>query len=118
MWLLIAGGVPMLFIVVFGLVAIAAAARFAWAPGDGRWSHVAALATAVGFASIAGFAADMMSVAVHVGENPEWQTSDNFRVVVLEGFGESMSPLILGFAMVAAAALVTAVGMRRAPAPA
>ena len=116
MWLIIAGGVPMLFVAVFGLVSIAAAARYAYAPGDGRFSHIAALCASVAFASLAGFAADLMTVAVTVSGTDEWSSAGNLPVYVLAGFGESMAPLILGFSMVAGAAILTAIGLRRAPA--
>ena len=116
MWLLIAGGVPMVFVVVFGLVAVLAAARFAYAPGDGRFGHLVALCASVAAASLAGCAADLMAVAVHVSGNEEWTSSPDFPVIVLMGFGESMSPLILGFGLVAATAILSAIGLRRSPA--
>ncbi len=118
MWLILAGGTPVLFVIAFGLIGVATAARYAWAPGDGRIGHVVGLATAVVLASIAGFAADLMAVSVNVTGNPEWASSPELPLIVLAGVGESMSPLILGFSLVAVTALLTAVGLRRAPGPA
>lgn len=115
MWMILAGGVPVLFVIAFGLVGLAAAARFAWAPTNGRIGHIVSIATAVGFASLAGCAADLMTVAVRVTGNEEWAASPDVWLIVLAGIGESMSPLILGFSMVAVTALITAVGQRRLP---
>lgn len=116
MWLLIAGGVPMVFVVVFGLVSVLAAARYAYAPGDGRFGHLVALSGSVVAAAIAGCAADLMAAAMHIADNEAWTSGPDFPVYVLMGFGESMSPLILGFGLVAATAVLTAVGLRRSPA--
>jgi hypothetical protein len=116
MWIIAAGGVPVLFVIAFGLIGLATAARFAWSPGDGRIGHVAGICTAVAFASLAGFAADLMTVSVQVTGSEEWSHSPDLPLIVLAGFGEAMSPLILGFSLVAVTALVTAIGLRRAPA--
>ena len=113
MWLILAGGIPVVFVVAFGLLSIGAAARYAYAPADGRFGHIVALCSSVTFASLAACAADLMTVASSVSGNDEWANSPQMPVIVLAGFGEAMSPLILGFAMVSAAALLTAVGQRR-----
>jgi len=110
-----AGGVPVLFVIAFGLVSLGAATRFAWSPGSGQIAPIAALASSVGFASIAGFASCLMTVAMTVSGNDEWANSPDAWRIVLQGIGESMSPLILGFSMVAVTSLITAVGLRRAP---
>ncbi len=44
---------------------------------------------------------------------PEWANSPKVHLIILEGFGESMSPGILGFSLLALVALECAVGMRR-----
>jgi hypothetical protein len=115
-WLFLAGGAPMFVIVVFGLVAIAAAGRFAWAPGPGRFGHIAALCTSVAFASIAGSAVDLIVVANNVPQHPEWWADQpgGLGAIVLVGIGEALSPVVLGFSMISIAALITAVGLRRA----
>lgn len=112
-WLMIAGGAPMVGIVIFGLVAIVAAARFAARPTPGRMPYIGALAAAVFFSIPAAMAADFVAVTRAVSENPEWQSAENFKVIVLAGAGESLAPAILGFAVLAVIALVSAVGLRR-----
>lgn len=115
MWLLTAGGAPSLVIVFFSLVALLSAARFAWRPEPGRLAYLIGLSAAVLFASVAGVAACLATVAVHVAGNEEWAKSPDMPLIVLTGFGESMAPAILGFAFLTAIALTTSVGLRRLP---
>lgn len=115
MWFLLAGGLPGLVILVFGLVALAAAGRFAMAPDLVRLGHVAALCVGLFFASLAGVAACLAAVAVNVPAHPEWYADGDLALVVLAGVGESMMPAILGFSTIAAVALVSAVGLRKLP---
>lgn len=112
-WLLKAGGAPSFVTVVFGLVALVAAARFAWRPEPGRLAYIGGLGLAVLFASLAGVAADLAAVAVNVAGNEAWASSPELPVIVLMGFGESMAPAILGFSVLSVVALVSAVGLRR-----
>lgn len=114
----IAGGFPMVVVVVFGLVALGSAAHFAWSPVPGRVGHIAALCLSVLAASVAGVLACLMAVATNVTGNPEWASSPELHLILVAGVGESMTPGILGFAMVSAVALVTSVGLRRLPAEA
>ncbi len=116
MWLMTAGGAPSFVIVFFGLVALASAARFAWRPEPGRVGYLLALSAAVLFSSVAGVAAALASVAVHVAGNDEWAKSPDMPLIVLMGFGESMAPAILGFSLLSVIALVSSVGLRRLPA--
>lgn len=113
MWFFVAGGFPMIFVLVFGLVALAAAARFAWRPEAGRLGHIAALCVSVLFASLAGVAAAVLAVSVKVPANPEWANSPDLPLILLVGLGEALTPAVLGFSFVAVVALVTAVGLRR-----
>lgn len=112
-WLMIAGGMPMVVIVVFGLVALVAAARFAWTPVVGRLGHIVALSVAVLFASLAGVAADLIMVTIRVPSNPEWAQSPDLHLILLAGLGESLAPAVLGFSVLSVTALVTAIGVRR-----
>jgi hypothetical protein len=113
--LFIASGLPGVVIVVFGIVALAAAARFAIAPDVVRLGHIAAVCVALMFASFAGAAACFATVAEVVPQHPEWTADGQLGIVVLGGVGESLSPLILGFSTIAAVALITAVGVRKLP---
>jgi hypothetical protein len=54
-------------------------------------------------------------VSVKVPANPEMAASENLPIVLLVGLGESLTPAILGAAIVAVTALLVAVGLRRLP---
>lgn len=108
-----AGGFPMFLILVFGLVAVVNAARFAWAPGPGRVPYQVALGLTILFAGLGGTAVDLMTVAMHVPNNPEWANDPQVGLIVLMGFGESMTPTILAFGMLIAQTLLVALGLRR-----
>lgn len=109
----VGGGFPMVFIAVFGAVALAGAVRFALHPMPGRIGPVGAYGAAVALAAIAGVAVDLSFVArVASGED----IPDEMVVrIALMGFSESLAPAILGFAILSVVALVTAVGLRRMP---
>jgi len=109
----LAGGFPMVLIAIFGLVAAFAAVRFAMHPVARRLAHIGALCVALVFAGLAGVAVDLLAVATHVAASPEWSTSDQLPLVLLVGVGESMTPAILSFSVVAGTALVVALGLRR-----
>ena len=112
MWLLMAGGAPMIVIVLFGLVGSGAAARFAWQPELGRVPYIAALCLAVLCSIPASMAADWMAVATNVAGHVE-PSDPQFWLIVLEGSGEAMSPAIVGFSVLAVIVLVSAIGFRR-----
>lgn len=109
----LAGGFPMVLITLFGLLAAVAAVRFAVRPVARRLAHIGALCLALVFAGLAGVAADLLAVATNVAANPEWSQSDELPLVLLVGFGESMTPAILSFSFVAGISLVVALGLRR-----
>lgn len=107
------GGFPMFVIVVFGLLGVANAARFAWAPGPGRVPYLVAVGCAVLFAGLAGTAVDLFTVATHVPANPEWANSPDIHLILLQGLGESLTPTILASGLLVAQSLLTALGLRR-----
>lgn len=115
-WLMVAGGAPMVVIVLFGLLALLGAARFAWRPERGQLPWLGGLGAAVFFSALAGVAADLAAVGVNVSGNPELAGSDQLGLIVLAGVGESMAPAILGFGLLSLLSLVTSVGLRRLPA--
>jgi hypothetical protein len=49
------------------------------------------------------------------GESRRWPRADNLPIVLLVGLGESLTPAILGAAIVAVAALLVAVGLAAYP---
>lgn len=112
-WLITAGGAPMVVIVLFGLVALLVAARFAWRPDRAQLPWLGGLSAAVFFSIPAGVAADLATVCTQVPANPELAGSDQLPLIVMVGFGESMAPAILGFGVLSLVALVASVGLRR-----
>jgi hypothetical protein len=108
------GGIPMIFVLVFGLMAVAGGFQFARAPGRGDVRPHAALAFAVLCASVCGVLTDLTTVATQVPANPEWAESPDLHLILLIGLGESLAPGVLGFALVAVQALLVSFGLRRA----
>lgn len=107
------GGFPMFVIVVFGLLGVVNAARFAWAPGPGRVAYLVALGGAIFFAGLAGTATDLMTVAIKVPGNPEWAQSPDLPLIILTGIGESLAPVVLASGVLIAQTLLLALGLRR-----
>jgi hypothetical protein len=106
------GGVPMLFVVIFGLLTFLAAALFA-ARGDRRrvafitWMGLATLMSVGG-----GVCADLAAVGHHgLGRCAEMHIEP--ATCVLVGMAESMAPGIVGFTLLSLAGMLTAVGMSR-----
>src|SRR6185295_7833561 len=87
MWFILAGGFPMIVILVVGAIALVGAVRFAITPIAGRLPYLGALALAVAATSFAGTCADLLTVSVKVPANPEMATSDNLPIVLLVGLG-------------------------------
>lgn len=107
------GGFPMIVITVFGLVAVINAARFAWAPGPGRVPYQVAMGVAIALAGVGGMATGLMKVALTVPSRPEWANDPQVGLIVLQGFGESMSPIVLATGALIAQSLLMALGLRR-----
>ncbi len=105
------GGFPMVVIVVFGLVGIVNAARFAWAPSPGRVAYLTALGVAL--AGVGGMATDLIAVSVQVPAHPEWVAESGLGMIVLQGVGESLTPVVLASGMLIAQSLLVALGLRR-----
>lgn len=108
------GGFPMVVVVVFGLMGVASAARFAWAPGPARLPYLVALGAAVLFAGLGGSAVDLLAVSQHITGTPELAESPELLLYILTGLGEAMAPTILAAGILIAQALLTALGLRRA----
>lgn len=108
------GGFPMFVILVFGLLGAANAARYAWAPGPGRLPYLGALGGVIALAGFAGFAIDLMTVCTKVPANPEWAQSPDVGLILVQGFGESLSPVVFASGFLLAHGLLVALGLRRA----
>jgi hypothetical protein len=106
------GGGPMLFVLVFGGLTLAAAVAFA-ARGDRRrlgfitWMG---LATAL---SIAGGVSSDLAAVGHHGLSRCLEQHIEPAACLLIGMAESMAPGIVGFTLLSLAAMLTAVGMSR-----
>lgn len=107
------GGFPMMVITVFGLLGVVNSARFAWAPGPGRVGYLLAIGAAVAFAGVGGMAVDLYTVAMQVPRHPEWVEEGGLVMVLLQGFGESLTPVVLASGVLMAQALLLALGLRR-----
>jgi hypothetical protein len=104
----LAGGFPMVFILVFGAAAIALASSYAFTLRQGRKSGALWTMLATLLATLAGVALDMAATCNHITS----AASVNVQAL-LTGLGESLSPAILGCTLLAVAALITAIGVQR-----
>jgi len=106
------GGWPIWFTLLFGLITLAGAARFAISARRKHLGFVLGLAAATLFSTLNGVVADLAAVGHHM--NQRWdELSPNLVPALLQGFAESMSPGILGFTLLSLAALICAVGLSR-----
>jgi hypothetical protein len=103
----------MWFVLLFGAVAVAAAARFAWRPAPSRLDRIQQLSRAVAWAIVNGVASDLAAVASHIAARDDWAHSPDFALLVLQGVGESMSPAILGGGVLSVVSLLCAAGHAR-----
>jgi hypothetical protein len=102
------GGVPMLFILAFGLIGLGSSVYFSIAAkreirGFVRWMMMTTF-----LAVLAGTVADIGATCTYVAN----QTVFEARTLV-EGLGESMSPGIMGLALLTLTAMFVAVAERR-----
>jgi hypothetical protein len=111
-WLIVAGGFPSLVIMVFGLIAIAAAVGFAVKPEVRKLPYLGALCAAVLCSVFSGVAIDLIAVSKYF-EQKGAELGDSFGQVLIIGVGESLAPVVLGFSVLAIVALVSAIGFRR-----
>ncbi len=109
----LAGGVPMLGVVVCGLGALIAAVRFALSPDPRKVMAIVSLSVAALVSSVLGSAADLTVVFRTIGKMPEWQKPEVLPLILIQGASESLSPVILGLTLLTVIWLVMAVGYRR-----
>ncbi len=107
------GGAPMFLVLGCGFAGLIAAIRFAMQPDARKVGAIVSLSVAILAATFTGFASDILAVATHVPKDPALTKPDVFPVVLLQGLGESMSPVILGFALLCVIWVVMAAGYRR-----
>jgi hypothetical protein len=109
------GGVPILFVLLFGLLCVGVAIRFAVKPSQSQMPLLRWLIGATAFFMVGGTAGDFgatfhtaASATAAAGDGPDFRTQ-----IILDGLGESMSVAIMGCALLAFTALIIAVGQRR-----
>jgi len=103
------GGVPMYFLAAFALLALAAGVQFAVRPVRGGDAVVAWLSRATLWATLVGIVSDVAATLYHTGDIAD---PDLRGQLTTQGLAESMSPAIIGFAVLAVVALLGAVGQR------
>ena len=108
-----AGGWSMWFLMVFGALCLFAAAGFARRPDPAQLPRIAALSRAVGWSTLVGVATDFAAVGYHIPAQPEWAHSPDMPLLVLQGLAESMSPVVLGGAVLSVTSLLIAAGHAR-----
>jgi hypothetical protein len=105
------GGFAMWFILGLGFIALATAFWYALRPDDKHLGFLTWMSRAILFTSFGGVMLDFSTVAHHVAAM-EIDADQRWRIV-LQGFGESMAPGVMGFAFLAIVAVLTAVGKRK-----
>jgi hypothetical protein len=107
------GGMPMWFLLLFGLATLAASIRFAARPRNDYLGVALALAITTAVTAVSAVASDLAAVGHHAPEYMRAHPDMPLVEVLLQGFAESMSPAILGFTVLALAGLMAALGLHR-----
>lgn len=107
------GGFPMFFIVAFGLIALVTAFVYAVRPRAEHEGFIRLMSVATLFSVFSGTCADFAAVCRHVARHADEMNGKQMAAIVVEGFGESMSPGIFGFTLLSLVAIMFAVGKRR-----
>jgi len=113
MTLMIEGGFPMWFLLLFGLLALGAAVRFAHRPQPRFLRLAMALGMATLWATLTGTFAALAAVGKHAPVYQREHPGTTLSEVLLLGVAESMSAGILGFTLLALTALCLAAGFYR-----
>jgi hypothetical protein len=108
------GGFPMFFIVIFGAIGLATSAWYAYRPNGRSYAFIIWMGSTTFFATLLGLAADIGATCYHVAVAAV-QSEPLWHAHLVEGLAESMSPPIMGFALLAMMSLLTAVGRVRDP---
>ena len=110
------GGVPMWFILAFGLAALAAGVLYAIRSEAKLRALMSGMSLATLFATLAALAADIGATMNALAGRRVAELSleaPHGPLILLTGLAESMSPLIMGFALLALTAMFGAVGRFR-----
>lgn len=114
------GGFATWVVMLLGLITLAAAGSFAIRAERRSIGFIEWMSRATLYATLVGLAANFGAVGHHVSgmmlgswKLPPGNEGLTPASAVLMGIGESMAPAILGFALLAMSALLTAIGHRR-----
>ena len=114
MWtLIIEGGYPMWFLMLFGIAGLVAAVGYARRPTHTGLQVVIGLAITTIMSICTGIAADLAAVGHKAPDYLRSHPNMSLAEVTLAGVGESMSPAILGFSLLTIVALIVTLGLRR-----
>ena len=106
------GGTPVLFVLLFGVLALVSAAYAAARPDARTIRYVDGMCVATVASVLSATAADLGTTFLAVSKTPGTPPA-----MLLAGLSESMSPAILGFSLVSLAALFGAIARRRLALP-
>jgi hypothetical protein len=107
--LIINGGPGMFAIIILGLIGVATAAWFAWRAEGRVRGFLDSMARSVAYAMLLSLAADVMATLFFSASAPPAHKT----AAIVRGLGESMSPLVLGSALLSTMHLLIAIGQRR-----
>jgi len=114
MWtLIVEGGFPMWFLLIFGLATWAAAGAFARRPTPRGLRLVLGLGVTTLFSVAMGIVTDLAAVGHHAPAYRAQHPELGWPEILLQGFAEAMSPGVLGFSMLTIAALLVTWGWFR-----
>jgi hypothetical protein len=108
-----AGGFSMWVVLLFSLIVLVAAVRFALRADLRKLSIVRAMTWALVFAALSGVVTNFMAVMWNIPKNDEWARSPDLPLIVMQGLGEAVTPAVLAFTVLALVWLLVAVGTRR-----
>jgi hypothetical protein len=111
--LMLEGGAPMVFLLGFGIAALVCAARYAISPSARQLRVTVGLGWATGLTTLTATCTDLAAVGHHASQYLKAHPGSTMPEVLLQGMAESMSPGILGFAMLSLVALIVALGLQR-----
>jgi hypothetical protein len=114
--LMVEGGVPMWFLLAFGVATLVAAARFAWRPVGRSPAPVWCLAIGTTAWIATAVMQDLAAVGHHGPDYLRAHPDVSLAHMLMQGLAESMAPGILGFVILSLSSLLIAVGLYRRPA--
>ena len=108
-----AGGYAMWPILVLGIVTLGIAGSFSWAPTERKLGLIRPLSVSMVFMSLASTFAGFAMSAKNVQRVAEYPNNPKLPYLVMMGFGESITALILAFGILSVVWVLMAFGLRR-----